>query len=434
METAGQMKGYRQTASQNMHGSAQHAPQKSVAASPAQHVAKPESEWTEKEAKHFITQRVQGETASELKPFQAKAAQIAGSEAASANRYRGFTGEAEKANAGILANQQAGAKTTDNIAAENVLKAAEPTATAGNNIATQNAGYVSPQVQAALTAGAASTAGIASAAQAKALTQGQGEENYLRDLNAQATQRYVAGQGQLSESFGKEKQANANEEARVTSRGAGAINKSIESFNTRRSNTALAEDKLRSEGVKLATTTAQKENASKRTSATSEGNRTRSAAVSRANAQESNATKASQQAFKEYEAKEQIGISRLSAQDKARYDNARIAIQSGKTKNEASGKKYLQTLNNAYSVVHNELEEGRKRGVSGEKLYNIVRKQLTEGKHTGKGKEVGSPMGANLIKAALNLNVYGRFDAADAAEAQALGLTPSMKPYWFRTK
>jgi hypothetical protein len=265
METPGQMKEYRQKAAQNVnktastkapaqHVATQHTAQKNVAhgnKAPAQPKVKGESEWNENEAKHNITKRVQAEIKTETQPFNEKAKQIAGSEAASAARYHGFTTEAEGANAKVLANQQEGAKTTDNQAAENVIKSTEPTTTAGNNIATQNGGYVSPQVQAALEAGTASTAGIASAAQAKALTQGQNEENYLRDLNAQATQRYVAGQGQLTESFDKARQANADEEAKVEARGTGAISKDLEAFNTRQSNTRLAEDKLRSEGVKL---------------------------------------------------------------------------------------------------------------------------------------------------------------------------------------
>ena len=269
METPEQMKEYRSRAANNVnkpvvvrqhaqpitssqpHSSVQHTAQKNVSHAEHQTHAKNESEWNEKEARQHIGERVKGEIAAETKPFNEKAGQIAGSEAASAARYRGFTNEAETAEAGIVANQQAGAKTTDNQAAENVIKASEPTVTAGNNVATQNGGYVAPQVQAALQAGVASTAGIASAAQGKALTQGQNEEDYLRNLNAQATQRYVAGQGQLTESFDKSRQANANEEAKVVARGAGATAKDLEAFNSRQTNTRLAEDKLRSEGVKL---------------------------------------------------------------------------------------------------------------------------------------------------------------------------------------
>src|SRR5207247_1318407 len=94
--------------------------------------------------------------------------------------------------------------------------------------------------------------------------------------------------------------------------------------------------------------------------------------------------------------------------DKEAYDKWRMRAEQGGAKyNPAASRKYAASVNNAYSVVHQELEAGRKKGAKGQNLYDVVVKQLEEGKHTGPGRTIGKPLGKNLIHAALSL-IYNK--------------------------
>lgn len=458
MESVSQMKAYRQQAASNVaaqHGAPKSAAPKSAAPkgtgntnnkAAGAHIPKPESEWSQKEAQHNITKRVQGEIAAETKPFIDKGTQIAASEAATAARYHGFTGEAEKATAGLLTNQQAGAKTTDNEAAEAVRKAGEPTTTAGNNISTQNGGYVAPQVQAALQEGVASTEGIASAAQAKALTQGQGEENYLRDVQAQATQRYLGGQQQLSEGFGKERQANANEEAKIAGRASGAISKGVEAFNTRQSNTRLAEDKLQSEGVKL--TQGQEKIAN-------EGAKNKAAAKLGEAKVKNEATKNSNMAA--YQGRliekdqETNSVNRAKNEADSKYKEAQVHNITKKLKIEQEkvtrlplSPTQIKTNNEmgaAYQAIRQNFAEERKANgkpltpAQSKEVLENTKKALSVGKEEFKegGKIVKRPIAKvvnqTMVKAAEELYYNKQLSAGTKAEMQRLGLPVNYNIY-----
>ncbi len=158
-------------------------------------------------------------TEQELQPFRARAGEIKGTEATVANRFKGYGEQTQNTLGTLVGQSEAGAKTAENQAAEASLAATKAIETSGQNAQTLNAGYLDPQVRAAMEAGAARTTGFGASAQIGAQARGQAEEGFMRELRATAAQRALEGQQNIASIYGKQLTQNRAQEGQVLARG-----------------------------------------------------------------------------------------------------------------------------------------------------------------------------------------------------------------------
>jgi hypothetical protein len=367
----------------------------------------------------------------ELSQYGRQAKEVLAQEGATQKAFQGYANTTNTLLGQQQQEAQTSAKTFENQQAESALQAGKAIETAGQNAASLTGGYLDPAVKAQLLSESqrAGTAGQAGTSFAANL--GQNEMNYMGNLRAVAAQKATEGHAQIAGTYGKQLGTIRGRAAEATAKVVPNSLKFANEIGQKQFTDAVTRQGL---GIKQETLGAKVQEGKAKLAVQERGQN-----LSRQSAAERNQITARGQSFNNWAKREDLAIKKLSAVDKARYDQARIQIdkqtKEGKAPNPAAGRKYLQTLNNALSTVKAELARGQKKGFKGQQLYNIARKQLGEGKYTGKGGiEPGTPMGQNLIDAALNLAVYGRLSTVNQAEAQALGLSPNMKPEWFRSK
>jgi hypothetical protein len=427
METARAMKGYRAPAQHG--GGGGHPAQRAQAGVQALGAPREPTNWMEMnpgQLQRFATNQVQQNTQAELTPYRARNAELGNIEKTTAQRYGAYGEAADKLMQGVQGEASASAKTAQNEAAEASLRASKGVETAGQNAVTANAGYMDPQLRAALSAQTQNSAQIGQAREANAANLGAGENTFMANLRAAAAQRVTEGQKGIASTYAAQRGKVGTEEQRLLARQPGAITKLDQELLQKQFTNRATEAGLGFKGQELQNKTAL--------------------AGSTLNVNQARITKSNQEAGEK--AKGQAGkealtradteqkqadaaYKKLTAADKAAYDKWKMGGGSGgvpgKTASPTAGRKYAAAINNAYSSVKAELERGEKRGYKGQQLYNLAVKQLGEGKYTGKGgKEPGNPMAVNLIHAALSL-IYnkGKLVGKPRTEALENGLNPT---------
>jgi hypothetical protein len=157
------------------------------------------------------------QTNEALKPIQQREREIGNIEGTASNRFAGYA-QAEQGRFGEIQNQQqASAKSYENTIANSAMRTAGEVDTAGQQAALNSAGYVAPEVRAAL-GSAGNLAGQTGAAQSLLGTNlSQGETNFLANMRAAAVQRATEGQANIPTAFAKQRASLGSEESKAIS-------------------------------------------------------------------------------------------------------------------------------------------------------------------------------------------------------------------------
>jgi hypothetical protein len=370
------------------------------------------SELSPAQTAHRALKQAQASEKAESEPYQKLLSEIHGQEGTAAKQYAGY-GQTAQATLGSLgAAQESSAKTFENQAAENALTQGKAIETTGQVQGSMTGGYVAPELRAQLNAEGTQAKEAGATQNSFAQNSAQAGGNLMTGLRAAAVQRNQEGLTRgIPNAFAKEANSVQEKLGTVVGKVGATADKNREALEKNQYNERATNEKLAHEGVKIgqegvykqgvvrnaAASTAEKGSAAAATNATN---------VAKVNATKENAEEKNTTALRVAEGKNKAG--RANAQE-ANKDKVRIAEikEKGAAAGSAAGRKYAAAVNNAYSVVHQEIEAGRKTGAKGQQLYNIAVKQLEEGKHTGSGRAPGKPLGANLIHAAMSLIYNG---------------------------
>lgn len=189
----------------------------------------------------YATRSVQQNTQAELQPYRQKAGEIYGTEQAVAGRFGGYGQATDQQLQGLQSQAAEGAKTFNNQVADTALKARQGVETTGQNAQAQNAGYLDPQLRAALAAQQGNVAATGQAQQGAAQQMGQNEQSFMANLRAAATQRVAEGQQGIAANYGKQQAANTQAQNQLLGRQPGAITKLETELGQKQRNTQLAE-------------------------------------------------------------------------------------------------------------------------------------------------------------------------------------------------
>lgn len=369
---------------------------------------------------HLATKEVQQETKANLQPYQQKAGEIAGTEQTVAKRFGGYGEATDKLLGGLQSSAEGSAKTYGNLAAEQALKAQSDVANVGQNTQAANGNYLDPQVRAALANQSANVAGIGAARTSQAESQGQNETNFMTNLRAAAAQRATEGQSGITSTFGKQQAANQAGENQLLAREPGAISKLATEYGQKEFTDRATEQGL---GIKAGTLRVGEQNAQSKAQsvrATESNNAQKNALTSAKLGLEGQKLK-----FSEVSTGEKLAVSKLTAEEKARYDQAQERYKTytethgGKAPSAKEGRSYMSKLSSAESIAAQALA-GVNKGRGNAQTQAATRKLLAE-----KGAS------ADVISAALNLAVYGRLGPVDQHVAESYGLTKELRPQWF---
>ena len=150
-----------------------------------------------------------------LAPLRQQSKEITGAEGTALTRFGQMGAAGQQVQAGLQQGEEASAKTAENQAAENALSASKAIEGTGQSAADQTAGYVDPQVQAALTSAQTQTAGVGGAAAQFQQAMGVSGANEMSALRAAAAQRVVEGAQRIGEGYAASQAKGANEEDKV---------------------------------------------------------------------------------------------------------------------------------------------------------------------------------------------------------------------------
>lgn len=412
METAAAMKGYRAPAASQHLSPAKTGPTHPESAGRAPAPAKSWLEMNPAETHQYAARQVQQNTQAELQPFRQKAGEISGTEQAVSSRYGGYGQALDTQIAGLQGQAAAGAKTLNNTMADSVLKAQQSVDTTGQTAQAANAGYMDPQLRATLAAQSGNIQATGTAAQTAAQNQGQGEQNLMANMRAAAAQRVTEGQKGIAGTYGKQRQQNTNEENRLLARVPGAATKLETELGQKQFNARATEAGL---NIKLGATQQKAVETKERVGATVRGQ-------NQANARNRENVQAKETASLRSARLNEMGknTAKMSAEDKARYDAARIRIdeqnKSGKAANPKEGRSYMAKLSTAEAIA---------RSILGKEPKSKTAQERARAELTKKGAS------GDVTSAALNLAVYGRLGESDEAAALSYGMTSDMRPQWF---
>jgi hypothetical protein len=354
--------------------------------------------------------QVRSNTQAELIPYRQRSAELANQERTTSNRYAGMAQSNQSLLGGIGTEAQNSAKTASNEAAESALRASKAIETTGQSSAQGNAGYVDPQLRAALSNQQGTVTATNTAREAGAAAQGQNEQNFIANLRAAASQRATEGQAGIASTFGKQRGEVGTQERQLLAKQPGQISRLDTEMLQKKFTNRATEQGL---GIKLQTLGQKAQETKARVGATVRGQNVsaQSAAernrVSQENNERTNAT------------------SRQNKQADLVYKETHPAgtkATTPKTPSPAEGRKYMAALSHAVAIAKGSLgavNQGRGTHVS----QTEAREKLAKEGAT-----------ADQISAALNLAVYGRLGPNDRKAAEAYGLTAAMRPQWFRNK
>lgn len=367
------------------------------------------------------THMAQLQQKAELSPLQGQAKELSGTEAAAQARFKAL-GEAQSTNLqGISQQAETSAKTSENRAADLALQTAKSIESSGQAEAGQLGGYVSPELKAQMLAAGQRASETTGAGQSLAAQSGQNEANYLQNLRASAAAKVTEGSRQIAAPYGKALAENAGKQRETIAKTAPNAAKyqqelGKEAFNQKATQLGLG-IKNSELGLKTGKLGVEKQNASTNAFKARTGAQTAAAKLG---------LEGRKLGFNEWATKEKVAISKLSAADKAIYDRAQIKVKEnaaqGKTASPKEGRKYMDRINGSVAVIRAALG-GTNQGRGTHTSQEEIRAKLRE-----KG------ISDDVISAALNLAVYNRLSTADQAAAIANGLTPNLRPQWFRKK
>lgn len=423
METTQQMRGYRAQAGARAIGNVPHAPRAPAIQGSSGTGEGPAKSWLDMgpaELHNYATRQVTQNTQAELQPYRQKAGEIYGTEQAVAQRYGGYGQATDAQLAGLQTAAAGSAKTAENTAADQALKARQAVETTGQNTQAQNGGYLDPQVRTALDNQKALVAASGQTQLGAVQALGANEQNFMANLRAAATQRVQEGQQGIAGTYGKQQAANSQAQNQLLGRVPGGITKLETELGQKQFSNRATEAGL---GIKLSGIQQKAAETHERVGATERG---QNLAVQR---NRENVTQRETSGLRSARLNE-IGkeTAKMSAEDKARYDQARIRIdeqnKSGKAPNPKEGRSYMAQLSKAEAMARQFLGNQRQGGKPEKRAKEEqARQMLSKEKANG-----------DIISAALNLAVYGRLGPADQATALSYGMTPDMRPQWFRKR
>jgi hypothetical protein len=363
-----------------------------------------------RELEHLGSDFAHDQLNAELGQYRNQENQIKGTEQTVSSRYGQAGKITEGALAGLQTGAEAGAKTYENQQAESALKAGQEVNTSGQNAVTRNGGYLDPQVQAALNAEGSRAAGIGGAQNTLASSLGANETNYMTNIRAAAAQRIQEGQRDIGTVYGKQLGTVRGKEAEATAK---TVPNALKFGNEIGQKQFQDQMTARGLGIKTEALGVKAAEGQAKNRITERGQN-----LNRQTNVERNALARQKALFDRRAKKEDIAIKGLSAKDKARYDAARIRIDQGKGANPAAGRKYMSELSRALGYAQALHGSKTKEG----KPYTLA--QIRAG--------VSAKFGADVTTGALNLAYYNRLSKADQAVAIANGMSPEMRPEWFR--
>jgi hypothetical protein len=355
---------------------------------------------------------------AELSPLQGQAKELSGTEAAAQARFKAL-GEAQSTNLqGISQQAETSAKTSENRAADLALKTGKSIESSGQAEAGQLGGYVSPELKAQMLAAGQRASETSGAGQSLAAQSGQNEVNYLANLRASAAARVTEGSRQIAAPYGKALAENAGKQRETIAKTAP---------NAAKYQQELGKEAFNQKATQLGLGIKNSELGLKSGKLNIEGQNARTKAFDVSSKAQSTAAKLGLEgrklSFNEWATKEKVAISKMSASDQARYHEAQVrAKESGTTANPAAGRKYMGEIAKGLALVKGVIG-AHNQGRGNAESQAAARKALAE-----KGAT------ADQIAAILNLAVYHRLSTADQAAAISYGLTPNLRPEWFRKK
>ena len=235
----------------------------------------------------------------------------------------------------------------------------------------------------------------------------------------------------IASTFGKQRGENAAKEDQLLGKESGDISKLTTEYAQKKFTDQATEAGL---GVKEKTLAQKAIESQNKDALTARGQnltkaeREESTQATRTSAKERNALtaqglkiKEGQQGFNEWATREKLAVSKLSATDKARYDEAQTRIKeaaaAGKAASPKEGRSYEAKLSTAEEIAAQTLgKEPRSKQAQAKAREELAKKGAS----------------ADITAAAMNLAVYGRLSTADQAAAISYGLTPNLRPAWFR--
>jgi len=375
---------------------------------------------------HRATKMAQAQGAAETAPLQNQAKEIGATEAAVQARYKALGEQQTQSLAGISQQAEASAKTAQNTAADNALKAGQSIETTGQAQQGLAGGYISPEVKAELQAQGQKAAGTGAAGVSLAQQSGQNEQNFMSNLRASAAARVAQGGGEIANTYGKQLRENSNKQGEVAGKVAALGPKIRSELESSQFNQQAVKGKLGSENIKLGIDKEKvgidAQNA--RTKAVDAFNKAQGAKEGHNLTRAKLGLENGKFSFEKWAKESDLKIKGLSAKDKAIYDQAQVRIKeaqtTGKAPSPAEGRKYMSALSSGLTKAKAVLgthNQGRGNAAS----QTQAREELTKAGAT-----------TDQINAIMNLAVYGRLSKADQAAAISYGLTPNLRQEWFR--
>jgi hypothetical protein len=365
---------------------------------------------------------------------QQQGREITGAEGTALQRQAGVSQTENQQLASLQAGEEGSAKTAQNNAAEAAMKAANAIQTGGQATGQQTAGFIDPAVQAALAQSASTAGALGGAAGQYAAAMGVSGANQMSQLRAAAAQRQGEGGTRLQGVYGQAQQkVQDTENAALAKQPADAKSLAVELGQKQFADVATG----KSLGIKqqVAQTTAANDQTKNALTARGQNfavQRNRENAQQRETASQRSARiNEGQQRFNEWATKENVALSKLSAQDKASYDKAQVKIAEGKMGSPANAHKFVNTVESAlgYAKAFIARERAEAKGDMNA-VYQKVREQLQAGSGTGKEGEGGRGFNPAIVDAAMNLAVYGRMSVANEATAHSEGPVKQIRPQW----
>lgn len=362
------------------------------------------------------THMAQLQQRAELAPLQGQAKELSATEAAAQERFKAF-GEAQNTNLqGISQQAESSAKTSENRAADLALKTGKSVESSGQAEAGQLGGYVSPELKAQMLAAGQRASETTGAGQSLAAQSGQNEVNYLANLRAAAAARVTEGSRQIAAPYAKALNENSASQRSAIAKLAP---------NAAKFQQELGKEAFNQKATQLGLGIKNSELGLKQGKLGIEGQNARTNAFKAKTGAQTAAEKLRLEGrklgFNEWATREKVAISKLSATDQARYHEAQVRSKE-KPGNPKEGRKYMGELAKGLQLVKGVLgshNQGRGNATS----QAAARKALAE-----KGAT------SDQIAAILNLAVYHRLSTADQATAISYGLTPNLRPEWFKKK
>lgn len=371
-----------------------------------------------RELSHIATSEESNYLRPQREALQAQGKEIQGTEQTVANRYGNVAKQGEATVAGLQGNAEASAKTYENQVAQNALKATQGVETAGQDALTRNAGYLDPQVKAAMEAGQARVGATGAAQNSLATNLGQNEVNFMGNLRAVAAQRATEGQANIASTYGKQQAGVQTKEHELATKLPELARTRAGQLGEKQFAEQGVKAKLASEGIKL------------RQGQEKIGQGNRKLGLEGAKVKQTGeklGLEGRRVAADEWYKHEDARIKGLSAEDKAKYDEGKAKYErykethGGKAPNPKEGRKYMAQITTAQTVaekagVHRGLKAGEVNAA-----YKAAREALAK---AGASNDV--------TNAAIEIAVQGRLSKGNQSIAQSYGLEPSMRAEWFR--